>query len=106
MTCRFSNAFHSVLKHAYHPIGIHYSDTRYNKYNSLIPELNRLETLQGKKREKTFKSFTDWIQLEMKRRSQAEVTNNLEFDDWIQNGLQLVAAFKFNQNSLAKKSLS
>ena len=30
MTGRCSNAFHSVLKHAYHPIGIQYSDTMCN----------------------------------------------------------------------------
>ena len=33
MTGRCSNAFHSVLKHDYHPIGIQYSDTWYNNTN-------------------------------------------------------------------------
>ena len=101
MTGRCSNAFHSVLKHAYYPIGIQYSKRRYNKYNYLVPELNRLETLEGKKREKTFKSFTDWIQLEVKRRSLSDVTSNLEFDDWIRNGLQLVVAFQVYSEKLS-----
>ena len=37
LTCRCSKAFHSVLKHAYHPIGIQFSETRYNNcsYNPL-----------------------------------------------------------------------
>ena len=30
LTSRCVKVFHSELKHAYHPVGIQYSDTRYN----------------------------------------------------------------------------